>query len=74
MAELGYEVAHRILDKYGKRSMCMGESGLCTAEERHQQANYLKWKASKLRNWHDENEHDEFSGYRSYYGWVCDFK
>ncbi|KAM0937007.1 putative ERAD-associated E3 ubiquitin-protein ligase component HRD3 [Dioscorea sansibarensis] len=38
MAELGYEVAQSnaawILDKYGKHSMCIGESGFCTDTER----------------------------------------
>ncbi|CAN4125252.1 unnamed protein product [Withania somnifera] len=34
MAELGYEIAQSnaawILDKYGERSMCLGESGICS--------------------------------------------
>lgn len=56
MAELGYEVAQSnaawILDKYGERSMCMGESGLCTDAERHQRAHSLWWKASEQGNEH----------------------
>ncbi|PSR84682.1 ERAD-associated E3 ubiquitin-protein ligase component HRD3A like [Actinidia chinensis var. chinensis] len=51
MAELGYEVAQSnaawILDKYGERSMCMAESGLCTNAGRHQRAYSLWWQASK---------------------------
>ncbi|KAK2664539.1 hypothetical protein Ddye_003113 [Dipteronia dyeriana] len=54
MAELGYEVAQSnaawILDKYGERSMCMGESGLCTDAERHQRAHSLWQQASKQGN------------------------
>ncbi|KAK6148147.1 hypothetical protein DH2020_019059 [Rehmannia glutinosa] len=56
MAEIGYEVAQSnaawILDKYGERSMCMGESGLCTDAERHQRAHALWWKASEQGNEH----------------------
>ncbi|KAK4487708.1 hypothetical protein RD792_005631 [Penstemon davidsonii] len=56
MAEIGYEVAQSnaawILDKYGERSMCMGESGLCTDAERHQRAHSLWWKASEQGNEH----------------------
>ncbi|KAK0586577.1 hypothetical protein LWI29_009094 [Acer saccharum] len=56
MAELGYEVAQSnaawILDKYGERSMCMGESGLCTDAERHQRAHSLWWQASEQGNEH----------------------
>ncbi|KAF6163519.1 hypothetical protein GIB67_002524 [Kingdonia uniflora] len=56
MAELGYEVAQSnaawILDKYGERSMCMGESGFCTASERHQRAHALWWQASAQGNEH----------------------
>ncbi|KAJ0105711.1 hypothetical protein Patl1_19607 [Pistacia atlantica] len=56
MAELGYEVAQSnaawILDKYGERSMCMGESGLCTDVERHQCAHSLWWQASEQGNEH----------------------
>ncbi|KAF3437154.1 hypothetical protein FNV43_RR19907 [Rhamnella rubrinervis] len=54
MAELGYEVAQSnaawILDKYGKQSMCIGESGFCTDTERHERA-YSLWRlASKQGN------------------------
>ncbi|KAF5198805.1 Erad-associated e3 ubiquitin-protein ligase component hrd3a [Thalictrum thalictroides] len=56
MAELGYEVAQSnaawILDKYGERSMCMGESGFCTDTERHQRAHALWWQASEQGNEH----------------------
>ncbi|OVA01700.1 Sel1-like [Macleaya cordata] len=56
MAELGYEVAQSnaawILDKYGERSMCMGESGFCTDAERHQRAHSLWWQASEQGNEH----------------------
>ncbi|KAG8388040.1 hypothetical protein BUALT_Bualt02G0083800 [Buddleja alternifolia] len=56
MAEIGYEVAQSnaawILDKYGERSMCMGESGICTDSERHQRAHSLWWKASEQGNEH----------------------
>ncbi|KAK6249797.1 Sel1-like repeat - like 1 [Theobroma cacao] len=56
MAELGYEIAQSnaawILDKYGERSMCMGESGLCTDAERHQRAHSLWWQASEQGNEH----------------------
>ncbi|XWS37568.1 hypothetical protein CRYUN_Cryun19dG0054900 [Craigia yunnanensis] len=54
MAELGYEIAQSnaawILDKYGERSMCMGESGLCTDAERHQRAHSLWWLSSEQGN------------------------
>ncbi|GLU12894.1 hypothetical protein SLE2022_295510 [Rubroshorea leprosula] len=56
MAELGYEVAQSnaawILDKYGERSMCMGESGFCSDAERHQRAHSLWWQASEQGNEH----------------------
>ncbi|KAL5544937.1 hypothetical protein UlMin_008721 [Ulmus minor] len=56
MAELGYEVAQSnsawIIDKYGERSMCMGESGLCSDAERHQRAHFLWWQASEQGNEH----------------------
>ncbi|KAF5176498.1 Pentatricopeptide repeat-containing protein [Thalictrum thalictroides] len=56
MAELGYEIAQSnaawILDKYGERSMCMGESGFCTDTERHQRAHALWWHASEQGNEH----------------------
>ncbi|XP_059454556.1 ERAD-associated E3 ubiquitin-protein ligase component HRD3A [Corylus avellana] len=56
MAELGYEVAQSnaawILDKYGERSMCMGESEFCTDAERHQRAHSLWWQASEQGNEH----------------------
>ncbi|ERM95837.1 ERAD-associated E3 ubiquitin-protein ligase component HRD3A [Amborella trichopoda] len=56
MAELGYEVAQSnaawILDKYGERSLCIGESGFCTAAERHQRAHSLWWHASEQGNEH----------------------
>ncbi|KAG2664683.1 hypothetical protein I3843_16G092200 [Carya illinoinensis] len=56
MAELGYEVAQSnaawILEKYGKRSMCMGESKFCTDAERHRLANYLWWQAFEQGNEH----------------------
>lgn len=56
MAELGYEVAQSnaawILDKYGERSMCIGESGFCTDAERHQRAHSLWWQASEQGNEH----------------------
>ncbi|OWM82989.1 ERAD-associated E3 ubiquitin-protein ligase component HRD3A [Punica granatum] len=56
MAELGYEVAQSnaawILDKYGERSMCMGEAGLCTDAERHQRAHSLWLQASEQGNEH----------------------
>ncbi|KAK7251737.1 hypothetical protein RIF29_35192 [Crotalaria pallida] len=56
MAEMGYEVAQSnaawILDKYGERSMCMGESGFCTDAERHQRAHSLWWQASEQGNEH----------------------
>ncbi|KAJ8753695.1 hypothetical protein K2173_026371 [Erythroxylum novogranatense] len=56
MAELGYEIAQSnaawILDKYGERSMCMGESGFCSDGERHQRAHSLWWQASEQGNEH----------------------
>lgn len=56
MAELGYEVAQSnaawILDKYGERSLCVGESGFCTDAERHQRAHSLWWQASEQGNEH----------------------
>ncbi|KAK6921284.1 Sel1-like repeat [Dillenia turbinata] len=56
MAELGYEVAQSnaawILDKYGGRSMCIGESGFCSDVERHQRAHSLWWQASEQGNEH----------------------
>lgn len=56
MAEIGYEVAQSnaawILDKYGERSMCMGESGHCTDAERHQRTHVLWWRASEQGNEH----------------------
>eukprot|EP00268_Persea_americana_P063187 TRINITY_DN8168_c0_g1_i2.p1 TRINITY_DN8168_c0_g1~~TRINITY_DN8168_c0_g1_i2.p1 ORF type:complete len:663 (+),score=129.14 TRINITY_DN8168_c0_g1_i2:91-2079(+) len=56
MAELGYEVAQSnaawILDKYGERSLCVGESGFCTDVERHQRAHSLWWQASEQGNEH----------------------
>ncbi|KAI3976962.1 hypothetical protein MKX01_008820 [Papaver californicum] len=56
LAELGYEIAQSnaawILDKYGERSMCMGESGFCTDSERHQRAHSLWWQASEQGNEH----------------------
>jgi SEL1 protein len=56
MAELGYEVAQSnaawILDKYGERSMCMGESEFCADAERHQRAHSLWWQASEQGNEH----------------------
>ncbi|EEF31901.1 ERAD-associated E3 ubiquitin-protein ligase component HRD3A [Ricinus communis] len=56
MAEMGYEIAQSnaawILDKYGERSMCMGESGFCTDAERHQRAHSLWWQASEQGNEH----------------------
>lgn len=56
MAELGYEVAQSnaawILDKYGERSMCMGESGFCTEAERLERAHSLWWQASEQGNEH----------------------
>lgn len=56
MAELGYEVAQSnaawILDKYGERSICIGESGFCTGAERHQRAHSLWWQASEQGNEH----------------------
>ncbi|XP_073159243.1 ERAD-associated E3 ubiquitin-protein ligase component HRD3A [Henckelia pumila] len=56
MAEIGYEVAQSnaawILDKYGERSVCMGESGICSDAERHQRAHALWWKASEQGNEH----------------------
>ncbi|XP_052182525.1 ERAD-associated E3 ubiquitin-protein ligase component HRD3A [Diospyros lotus] len=56
MAELGYEVAQSnaawILDKFGVRSMCIGESGLCSDAERHQRAHSLWWQASEQGNEH----------------------
>ncbi|XP_010265046.1 PREDICTED: ERAD-associated E3 ubiquitin-protein ligase component HRD3A [Nelumbo nucifera] len=56
MAELGYEIAQSnaawILEKYGERSMCMGESGFCTDAERHQRAHSLWWQASEQGNEH----------------------
>lgn len=71
MAEIGYEVAQSnaawILDKYGERSMCMGESGLCTNAERHQRVHALWWKASE-----QGNEHAALLiGDAYYYGRVC---
>lgn len=54
MAEQGYEVAQSnaawILDKYGARSMCIGESGFCTDSERHERAHSLWWLASEQGN------------------------
>ncbi|KAK1261913.1 hypothetical protein QJS04_geneDACA001192 [Acorus gramineus] len=56
MAEMGYEVAQSnaawILNKYGERSMCIGESGLCTDVERHQRTHALWWQASEQGNEH----------------------
>lgn len=56
MAELGYEVAQSnaawILDKYGDRSMCIGESGICTDAERHRRSHALWWQASEQGNEH----------------------
>uniref|UniRef100_A0A7N0V977 ERAD-associated E3 ubiquitin-protein ligase component HRD3A n=1 Tax=Kalanchoe fedtschenkoi TaxID=63787 RepID=A0A7N0V977_KALFE len=56
MAELGFEVAQSnaawILDKYGDRSMCMGEAGFCTDTERYQRAHVLWWQASEQGNEH----------------------
>ncbi|XP_049393811.1 ERAD-associated E3 ubiquitin-protein ligase component HRD3A [Solanum stenotomum] len=56
MAELGYEIAQSnaawILDKYGERSMCLGESGICSDEERHQHSHALWWQASEQGNEH----------------------
>ncbi|XP_043696360.1 ERAD-associated E3 ubiquitin-protein ligase component HRD3A-like [Telopea speciosissima] len=56
MAELGYEVAQSnaawILDRFGERSMCMGEDGFCTDAERHQRAHSLWWQASEQGNEH----------------------
>ncbi|KAM7279396.1 hypothetical protein ACFE04_006530 [Oxalis oulophora] len=56
MAELGYEVAQSnaawILDKYGERSMCIGEAGFCMNSERHQRAHSLWWQASEQGNEH----------------------
>ncbi|XP_010540030.1 PREDICTED: ERAD-associated E3 ubiquitin-protein ligase component HRD3A-like [Tarenaya hassleriana] len=56
MAELGYEVAQSnaawILDKYGERSMCIGETGFCTDKERHERAHTLWWRASEQGNEH----------------------
>ncbi|CAA7398196.1 unnamed protein product [Spirodela intermedia] len=56
MAELGYEVGQSnaawILEKYGEHSMCIGESGFCTDEERHLRANSLWWQASEEGNEH----------------------
>lgn len=74
MAELGYEVAQSnaawILDKYGERSMCMGESGFCTDAERHQRAHSLWWQASE-----QGNEHAALLiGDAYYYGRVCILK
>lgn len=71
MAELGYEVAQSnaawILDKYGERSMCMGESNFCTDAERHQRAHSLWWQASE-----QGNEHAALLiGDAYYYGRVC---
>lgn len=73
MAELGYEVAQSnaawILDKYGERSMCMGEAGFCTDAERHQRSHYLWWQASE-----QGNEHAALLiGDAYYYGRVCIF-
>lgn len=74
MAELGFEVAQSnaawILDKYGDRSMCLGESGLCTDAERYQRAHMLWWQASE-----QGNEHAALLiGDAYYYGRVCEFK
>ncbi|KAK1325266.1 hypothetical protein QJS10_CPA01g00393 [Acorus calamus] len=56
MAEMGYEVAQSnaawILNKYGERSMCIGESGFCTDMERHQRTHALWWQASEQGNEH----------------------
>ncbi|CAN4086606.1 unnamed protein product [Withania somnifera] len=56
MAKLGYEIAQSnaawILDKYGEGSMCLGESGICSDEERHQRSHALWWKASEQGNEH----------------------
>ncbi|KAI4326281.1 hypothetical protein MLD38_031610 [Melastoma candidum] len=56
MAELGYEVAQSkaawILDKYGDRSLCMGEGGLCSDVERHERSHSLWWQASEQGNEH----------------------
>lgn len=56
MAELGYEVSQSnaawILDKYGDRGLCIGESGRCTDSERHQRAHSFWWQASEQGNEH----------------------
>ena len=71
MAELGYEVAQSnaawILDKYGERGMCIGESGFCTDAERLQCVHSLWWQASE-----QGNEHAALLiGDAYYYGRVC---
>lgn len=71
MSELGYEVAQSnaawILDKYGKRSMCMGVSGFCTDKERKERAHALWWRASKQGN----DYAALLVGDAYYYGRVC---
>ncbi|CAA2987130.1 ERAD-associated E3 ubiquitin- ligase component HRD3A [Olea europaea subsp. europaea] len=56
LAEMGYEIAQSnaawILDKYGEHIVCMGESGICTDEDRHKRAHDLWWQASEQGNEH----------------------
>jgi SEL1 protein len=54
-AELGYEVGQSnaawILEKY-RGGICLGSSGICTTEERHQRAHNLWRHASEQGNEH----------------------
>jgi len=53
-AELGYEVGQSnaawMLEKY--RGICIGSSGICTTEERHQRSHNLWRHASEQGNEH----------------------
>jgi SEL1 protein len=69
-AELGYEVGQSnaawLLEKY-RGGICLGSSGICTTEERHQRAHHLSRRASE-----QGNEHASLLlGDAYYYGRVC---
>lgn len=69
-AELGYEVGQSnaawLLEKY-RGGICLGSSGICTTEERHQRAHNL-WRHASEQG----NEHASLLlGDAYYYGRVC---
>ncbi|KAG0601960.1 hypothetical protein M758_11G151000 [Ceratodon purpureus] len=69
-AELGYEVGQSnaawLLEKY-RGGICLGSSGVCTTEERHQRAHNL-WRHASEQG----NEHASLLlGDAYYYGRVC---